>query len=186
MRLPTNGLALAALAGAVMLGSVITSAAAGTASVRLRWVAQAQFAGVSVAEAKGFYKEVGLDTTINPGGPNVSVEPLVASGAGTFGIAGAIDSMLYAREKNLSLVCIGMSQQATAYAFVAHSSSGIDAVKDFKGKTVAAWFTGSQYTLYSMLAHERLKPSDMKIVAAVFHAALHRQAVRCRHRHPLQ
>lgn len=165
MKLLGKILALAALTGTVSYGS---AAAVQAASVRLRWVAQAQFAGVYVAKAKGFYREAGLDMTINPGGPNISVEPLVASGADTFGIAGAIDSMLYAREKKLPLVCIGMSQQASAYAFVAHSSSGINTVKDFKGKTVAAWFTGSQYTLYSTLAHEGLKPGDMNVVAQPF------------------
>jgi NitT/TauT family transport system substrate-binding protein len=56
-------------------------------SVRLRWVPQAQFAGIYVAEAKGFYKDVGLDMTINPGGPNINVETLVASGADPFGVA---------------------------------------------------------------------------------------------------
>ena len=39
------------------------------ASVRLKWLTQAQFAGLYVAKAKGFYLAEGIDLTINPGGP---------------------------------------------------------------------------------------------------------------------
>ena len=158
----------AAGVGAAMAMSCTGAIADEAVSVRLKWVAQAQFAGVYVAKAKGFYKEAGFDMTINPGGPNVSVEPLVASGADTFGIASGTEGMLYAREKGLPLVAIAMSQQMTPFAYVTYANSGINSVKDFKGKTVATWFVGPQYTLFSVLAHEGLKQSDMKIVAQPF------------------
>ena len=73
----------ATVAGALAL-TCLTLASADAmekVSIRLEWVAQSQFAGVYVAQAKGFYKDVGLDATINPGGPNINVETLVASGA---------------------------------------------------------------------------------------------------------
>ena len=76
--------------------------------------------------------------------------------------------MLYAREKALPLVCIGMSQQRTPFAFVTFDNSGIKSVKDFKGKTVAVWFTGVQYTLYAVLAHAGVPQSEVHIVAQPF------------------
>ena len=164
----TRGLGRTIAAGAVLVSSIVSAAAADTVSVRLKWVAQAQFAGVYVAKAKGFYADAGLDMTVNPGGPNVNVEPLVASGADTFGIASGTEGVLYSREKKLPLVAIGMSQQMTPFAYVTYASSGINSVKDFKGKTVATWFVGPQYTLFSVLAHEGLKQSDVKIVAQPF------------------
>jgi NitT/TauT family transport system substrate-binding protein len=121
-------------------------------SVRLKWLAQAQFAGFYVAKAKGFYDQAGLDLTINPGGPNLNVETLVASGNDTFGLAGGTETVLLAREKGLPLVCIGVTVQKTPFTYVAYKDSGITKVKDFAGKKVATWFTGTQYTLYSMLA----------------------------------
>ena len=163
-----SGLGVVAMAGAFLLAGLSVSSAADAVSVRLKWVAQAQFAGVYVAKAKGFYSEAGLDMTVNPGGPNVNVEPLVASGADTFGIASGTEGILYSREKSLPLVCIGMSQQMTPFAYVAYTASGINSVKEFKGKTVATWFVGPQYTLFSVLAHEGLKQSDMKVVAQPF------------------
>jgi NitT/TauT family transport system substrate-binding protein len=159
-------LAATIVAALVLWGA--TAAAAEPISIRLKWVAQAQFAGIYVAKAKGFYSEAGLDATINPGGPNINVETLVASGADTFGIASGTEGMLYAREKGLPLVCIGMSQQMTPFAFVAYNGSGINSVKDFKGKKVAVWFTGPQYTLYSVLAHEGVAQSDLQIVSQPF------------------
>lgn len=159
-----------AVAGALALtGLTLASAdAMDKVSIRLKWVAQSQFAGIYVAQAKGFYKDAGLDATINPGGPNINVETLVASGADTFGVASGTEGMLYAREKALPLVCIGMSQQKTPFAFVTFDNSGIKSVKDFKGKTVAVWFTGVQYTLYAVLAHEGVPQSEVHIVAQPF------------------
>ena len=163
-----GGVCRNAMAVMVLALAGATAARAEAVSVRLKWVTQAQFAGVYVAKAKGFYSDAGLDVTINPGGPNVNVEPLVAAGTDTFGIASGTEGVLYAREKGLPLVCIGMSQQMTPFAYVAYTGSGINSVKDFKGKTVATWFVGPQYTLFSVLAHEGLKQGDMKVVAQPF------------------
>jgi len=142
--------------------------AADAVSVRLKWITQAQFAGVYVAKAKGFYSDAGLNVTINPGGPNISVETLVASGADTFGIGAGTEGMLYAREKGLPLVCIGMSQQLTSFGYVTYDSSGINSIKDFKGKKVATWFVGTQYTLNSVLLKSGVKPSEVQIVSQPF------------------
>jgi NitT/TauT family transport system substrate-binding protein len=51
--------------------SLATAHAADKVTIQLKWVAQAQFAGYFVAKEKGFYKEAGLDVTINPGGPEL-------------------------------------------------------------------------------------------------------------------
>ena len=158
----------AAVVAALATLSATAAVAAEPVSIRLKWVAQSQFAGIYVAKAKGFYSDAGLDATINPGGPNINVETLVASGADTFGVASGTEGTLYAREKGLPLVCIGMSQQMTPFAFVTYNDSGINSVKDFKGKKVAVWFTGVQYTLYSVLAHEGVAQSDVQIVSQPF------------------
>ncbi len=141
------------------------ASAAEKVSLRLKWLAQAQFAGFYVAKAKGFYDQGGLDLTINPGGPNLNVETLVASGNDTFGLAGGTETVLLAREKGLPLVCIGVTVQNTPVHL--RDLQGLrhhQTVKDFAGKKVATWFTGTQYTLYSMLASAGVKQSDLTIV----------------------
>ena len=58
-----------------MFAAVLALAAFGRAYaaepvvLQLKWVPQAQFAGYYVAQAKGFYKDAGLDVTIKPTGP---------------------------------------------------------------------------------------------------------------------
>ena len=155
---------LAAVASSMALLAAMPASAAEKVSVRLKWLAQAQFAGFYVAKAKGFYDQSGLDLTINPGGPNLNVETLVASGNDTFGLAGGTETVLLAREKGLPLVCIGVTVQKTPFTYVTYKDSGIKTVKDFAGKKVATWFTGTQYTLYSMLASAGVKQSDLTIV----------------------
>src|SRR5215831_8508002 len=49
-------------------------------TLQLKWVTQAQFAGYYAAKAKGYYRAQGLDVTINPGGPNIIPEQVVAGG----------------------------------------------------------------------------------------------------------
>jgi NitT/TauT family transport system substrate-binding protein len=133
------------------------------ASLRLKWLPQAQFAGFYVAVAKGYYKAEGIDLTINPGGPNLLAENLVATGADTFGLSGGTDSVFSARDKGLPIVCIGVSHQITPFIFVTRKDGPVKTLQDFKGKTVTTWFTGANYVLTGMLAKEGIKADEVKI-----------------------
>src|SRR6266511_3317582 len=161
--------ALAALtAVALTAGSLPTSlpAAAQTltkASLRLKWLPQAQFAGFYVAVAKGYYKAEGIDLAINPGGPNLLTENLVATGADTFGLSGGTDSVFAARDKSLPIVCIGVSHQITPFIFVTRKDGLVKTLQDVKGKTVTTLFTGANHVLYGMLAKEGIKADELKI-----------------------
>jgi NitT/TauT family transport system substrate-binding protein len=158
--------ALAALAlTAVSLPAAPPAAAQSLAkaSLRLKWLPQAQFAGFYVALAKGYYKAEGIDLTINPGGPNLLTENLVATGADTFGLSGGTDSVFAARDKNLPIVCIGVAHQITPFIFVARKDGPVKTLQDFKGKTVTTWFTGANHVLTGMLAKEGIKADDLKI-----------------------
>jgi NitT/TauT family transport system substrate-binding protein len=155
-----GALALVALAVATSASAV----AAEKASMRLKWVTQAQFVGFYVAKAKGFYDAEGLDLTINPGGPNLNGETLVASDADNFAVAGGIENLLAGRAKGLPIVGIGMMLQRTPSAYVVHADSGIKSPKDFKGKTVSTFFTGAHNTLAAVLAKEGVAATDVTIV----------------------
>lgn len=134
------------------------------ASLRLKWLAQAQFAGFYVAVAKGYYKAEGIDLAINPGGPNLLTENLVATGADTFGLSGGTDSVFAARDKGLPIVCVGVAHQVTPFMFVARKDGPVKTIGDFKGKNVTAWFTGAHHVLAAMVAKAGLKPGeDVKI-----------------------
>jgi NitT/TauT family transport system substrate-binding protein len=158
----------AAVIAALAAGSLTTPAPASAqsltkASLRLKWLPQAQFAGFYVALAKGYYKAEGIDLTINPGGPNLLPENLVATGADTFALSGGSDSVFAARDKGLPIVCIGVSHQITPFVFVTRKDGPVKTLQDFKGKTVTTWFTGANHVLNGMLAKEGIKPDEVKI-----------------------
>ena len=60
----------------------------GLAPVRLQldWYPQPEHGGFFAAQLLGYYKDEGLDVEIIPGGPYVSSDGLVASGAVQFGM----------------------------------------------------------------------------------------------------
>lgn len=119
-------------------------------SMRLQWFAQFQFAGYIVAKVKGYYNEVGLDVTINPGGPDLVSLPLVASGADTFGSTGA-DTVLIAREQGIPVVALATWFQASPVAFMVHNDSGIASPQDFAGRTVGMFYGDNVETEYRAL-----------------------------------
>ncbi|MSQ54563.1 MAG: ABC transporter substrate-binding protein [Betaproteobacteria bacterium] len=156
-------LAIGALAA--VLGGAPHAVAQEAVSVRLKWLGQTQFAGVYVAKAKGFYKADGLDVTINPGGPNLNAESLVASGADTFAIGGGIESSLASRDKKLPIVTLGMFHQRTPFVMVAMEDGPVKTLADFKGKKITAFFTGAQHTVTAMMRKQGFQPSDYSLTA---------------------
>lgn len=156
-------LALALLPFTIAHSTVVQAQDLTEASVRLKWLPQAQFAGFYVAKAKGFYEDNGIDLTINPGGPNVLTENLVATGSDTFGLAGGTPSVMSARDKGLPVVAIGLGTQQTDSIFVAKKNGPIKTIQDFKGHSVTTWFTGTNNILFAMLAGQGISRSDVQI-----------------------
>lgn len=157
-----GSLSFALIAAGLAIGP---AAAQEKASVRLKWVAQSQFAGLYVAQAKGFYKAEGIDMTINPGGPNLNAESLVASGADTFAVGGGTESTLSARDKNLPIATIAMLHQRTPFVYVVLADSPVRTIGDFKGKKITTFFTGAQNTLFAIMRRNGMQPTDASITA---------------------
>ncbi|WP_459615997.1 ABC transporter substrate-binding protein [Bordetella sp. 2513F-2] len=159
---------LALLAGATLglsalLPATVQAKEAVKATLRLKWLPQTQFAGFYYAQAKGYYKDEGIDLTINPGGPNLLAENLVATGADTFGLSGGTDSVLAALDKGLPIVSVGISHQITPFVFVTRKDGPIKTLQDFTGKKVTTWFTGANYVLFGMLANNKVDRSKVDI-----------------------
>ncbi len=105
------------------------------ASVRIQWLDQAQFAGLYVANAKGYFKAQKLSVSIEPGGPDVSPVLLVASGSNDFGVSPATD-IIQARSNGVPVVAIATIFQKNPVVFFAQQSKNIKTPKDFVGHTV--------------------------------------------------
>src|SRR5260221_12568635 len=101
-------------------------------TLQLKWVTQAQFAGYYVAKDKGFYKEVGLDVTVKPGGPDVNPSQVIAGG-GADVVVDWMPSALATREKGVKLVNISQTFKKSGLELTCRADTGIKKPADFKG-----------------------------------------------------
>lgn len=119
-------------------------------TLQLKWVAQAQFAGYYAAESLGYYEDECINITINPGGPDIVPEQVVAGGQADFGI-NFVPSLLSSREQGTNLVNIAQVFERSAMREVAWADSGITSFADLADKRVAVWFGGNEFELLATL-----------------------------------
>jgi NitT/TauT family transport system substrate-binding protein len=137
-------------------------------TLQLKWVAQAQFAGYYAAKAEGFYDDECLDVTVNPGGPDIVPEQVVAGGQAQFGI-NFVPSLLSSREKGANLVNIAQIFERSAMREISWKDTGITGPADLKGKKVAVWFGGNEFELFATLAKAGIdKDTDVELVQQPF------------------
>lgn len=137
-------------AAAILCSGIATAHAADKLTLQLKWVTQAQFAGYYVALDKGFYRNVGLDVTIKPGGPDIS-PPQVIAGGGADVVVDWMPSALATREKGIPLVNIAQVFTKSGLELTCRKDSGIKTPADFKGKTLGVWFGGNEYPFLSWM-----------------------------------
>ncbi len=147
---------MALMMAAMVLGLAATAAhAADKVTLQLKWVTQAQFAGYYVAKEKGFYDEVGLDVTINPGGPDIA-PPQVIAGGGADVVIDWMPSALATREKGVPLVNIAQPFKRSGMMLTCRKETGIKTPADFKGKTLGVWFYGNEYPFLSWMSQLKI------------------------------
>ena len=146
------------LLATTILAGVMAAGAAGAfaqdldpLTFQLKWVNQGQFAGYLVAKDLGYYEEEGLDVTINPGGPDIAPEQVIAGG-GADVITTWMAAALAARERGVPLVNIAQPFQGSALQLVCSEESGVTSTDDFPGKTLGVWFFGNEYPFYAWMA----------------------------------
>ncbi len=131
-------------AAALLVLGIGSAAAQDKMTLQLKWGTQAQFAGYYVAKDKGFYKDVGLDVTIKPGGPDVNPSQVIAGG-GADVIVDWMPSALATREKGVPLINIAQIFQRSGMMLTCRVDSGIKTPTDFKGRKLGVWFAGNEY-----------------------------------------
>ncbi len=147
---------LLAAAAATALLMASTGAFAESVKLQLKWVTQAQFAGYYVAQAKGYYKDAGLDVTIMPGGPDINPEQVLAGG-GADVVVDWMPSALATREKGSPVVNIAQPFKRSGMMLTCRKDSGVATPADFKGKTLGVWFYGNEYPFLSWMSQLGLK-----------------------------
>lgn len=104
-------------------------------TVRLNWLPQTEYAGMYVADQKGYYEENGIEAAFLPFGFDISPIDDVAHGAGTFGVAGA-SSVLEARSEGVPVVTLATIYQRSPVVLLMLASSTIHTPADLKGRSI--------------------------------------------------
>jgi NitT/TauT family transport system substrate-binding protein len=105
--------------------------------VQLDWVAEPEHGGFYQAEARGFFREEGLDVTLIPGGPGAHVMPSVATGKAHIGQADSTNTLLQQAE-GLPVVQFAAVFQDDPSGILVHADSPVRTFKDLNGRTVIA------------------------------------------------
>ena len=134
----------------------------GQVTLQLKWFHQFQFAGYYAAQAKGFYREEGLDVVIREGGPNRPPLPAVLGGAAQYSIGDS--DLLVARIKGQPIVALAAIFQHSPYVLLSRKDRNIRAPSDLAGKTVMMSDDQGGIQLRIMLRREGIAPQLVHIV----------------------
>lgn len=166
----TRGTAAAGVAGSPTVAAARASATPARAGGPLRkltiglgYIPNIQFAPFYVAQARGYFRDEGLDVEFKQGF-ETDVLKLLGTGALNFGVAGG-DEVMIARSQGVPLVYVGTWFQKYPITVVALDKANIRTVADLKGRTVGipGRFGATYVGLRALLDSAGLKESDVQI-----------------------
>jgi NitT/TauT family transport system substrate-binding protein len=120
-------------------------------TLQLKWVAQAQFAGYFVAQARGFYRQANLDVRINPGGPDIAPPQIIAGNRADV-IVEWMPAALASRERGVPLVNIAQPFRRSGLQLTCRAETGIRTPQDLRGRTLGVWFSGNEYPFLAWMS----------------------------------
>jgi len=100
------------------------------------WYPQPEHGGFYTALAKGYYKDEGLDLSIQPGGPYITVEKEVSVGAAQFGM-GSSDKVMESIGQGIGLVAVAATMQHDPQGIMVRRDSPVHSFSDLNGHSVA-------------------------------------------------
>jgi NitT/TauT family transport system substrate-binding protein len=121
----------------LLLGVVFAADKPARITVQLDWVPEPEHGGFYQAQAKGFFREEGLEVVLLPGGPGAQVVPSVATGKVDVGQADDISTLLQQAE-GLPLVQFAAVFQDDPSGILVHADSPVRRFEDLQGKTIIA------------------------------------------------
>lgn len=121
-------------------------------------------AGLHLAVAKGWFKEVGLDVEVQDGRGSINTVQLVGAGQIDFGWA-QLGVMAMGREAGLDVTSVAGFMRRGDLAVIVDAQAGIQSAKDLKGRKLVT-FTGSTWNPFidSFLKSAGLTRADVTII----------------------
>src|SRR5258707_3427071 len=140
-----------------------------SAVTQLGWLRNGEYAPIMLAEAKGYFKEEGIDHKIVDVGPGKNPIPIVAVGQAQFGLATNGMALVTARlaKDPVDVVAVGtLFQQApTAYLTLTDPGAPKPKPKDVEGKTLGTQ-AGTEFMFKAFAKVNGIDESKVKSVRA--------------------
>ncbi len=131
-------------------------------TLQLKWLHQFQFAGYYAAQAKGFYRDEGLDVTIREGGADRPVIATVLKGDAHYGIGDS--DLLIDRINGQPLVALAAIFQHSPYILMSRADRQIRAPSDLVGAKVMLSDGQGSIQLRAVLKREGIDPQRVNIL----------------------
>jgi NitT/TauT family transport system substrate-binding protein len=105
--------------------------------VQLDWFPEPEHGGLFQAQARGWFRDAGLDVTLVPGGPNARVNQNVATGMAQIGQGESVTTLLDTH-KGFPLLQVAAVFQNDPSVFLLHAENPVRHFKDLNGRTIMA------------------------------------------------
>ncbi len=129
----------------------------------LDWTPNTNHTGLYVAQAKGYFKDQGLDVTIMLPG-DAGVIQTVASGNAHFGVSYQ-EELTLARVQDVPAISIAAVIQHNTSGFASPAHKNIKSPKDFVGKTYGGWGSPvEEAVIESVMQLEGASASDVNFI----------------------
>ena len=106
-------------------------------TVQLDWFPEPEHGGLYQALAKGWFKDEGLDVVLIPGGGNVKVTQIVATGRADIGQS-ATTQVIQARAVGLPICNVAAVFQHMPLCLMVHENSSVKSYRDLAGRVIIA------------------------------------------------
>jgi NitT/TauT family transport system substrate-binding protein len=126
-----------ALTLAALLVAAGTASAADKASLRLNWYLGGLHSPFYLGVERGYYRDEGIDLTLNEGRGSAAAAQIVGAKGDTFGMSDA-GSLMLAASKGMPIRSVFSLLASSDFAIISLEESGIKSPKDLEGKTVAS------------------------------------------------
>lgn len=144
---------------------IATAQSATPLKVRLDWTPWGVQAPFHLAQQKGWYRQAGLDVTLEDGNGSVTTVQIVG-GSDAFDVGhAALASMMIARDKGLPVKAVAVFARQSDIGLLVPADSGITGPGALKGRKVA-YTAGSLEAPFidAFLAAGKLKRGDLELI----------------------
>ena len=131
-------------------------------TVQLDWLPSAQFAGILLAQSRGYYRAQHLNVTILPSDSDMEPFARIAAASNIIGVSEA-DSLLVERARYPQIRAFATMMQSTPFCLITLKQSGLTTIPSLRGKRIGLHGDGHR-TIDELLHYNGMALSDVTLV----------------------